>query len=176
MVLHFNKPYLKQLYKRSPTDIVEPLFICLDEVEIRKRLSSVEDIINNQVNIGNVDALALGIIVLFAPRHAACEITEKVVKLYIRIARKLSRRMESTLCIVISTMIDAYFDDEEEFRRMMRMMRENISVESVERFVSLDIFKKDLEEADAKLVEADARIKELEDEIADLKRQIKNSK
>lgn len=46
-----------QVYKRSPTDIVKPLFICLDEVEIRKRLSSVEDIINNQVNIGNVDAL-----------------------------------------------------------------------------------------------------------------------
>lgn len=48
-------------------------------------------------------------------------------------------------------------------------MRENTSVESVERFVSLDIFKKDLEEADA-------RIKELEDEIADLKRQIEDSK
>lgn len=61
----------------------------------------------------------MGIIVLFAPRHAACEITEKVVKLYIRIARKLPQRMESTLCIVISTMIDAYFEDEEEFGRMM---------------------------------------------------------
>ncbi|WP_458453908.1 hypothetical protein [Methanobrevibacter sp.] len=182
-----------QCYERSPSDFVKPMFIDLGPEDNKKRLSNVEDIINNQRIISDVDALNLGIIVLFAPRDIACEVTRKVVELYVRIADRLHRKMESTLYTVICTMIDAYFDDEEEYRRMMSMMNENTSYESTERFVSLDIFKnnlddkvKELEEANGRIEELEevnsrlevenGRIKELEAENFELKKQLRNSK
>ena len=79
-------------------------------------------------------------------------------------------------------MVDAYFDDENEYERLIAMLNENTSVEVAERFVSLEIMHNDLEVANSNLKEAysdlegaESRIRELEAEVEDLKKQL-NSK
>jgi len=85
---------------------------------------------------------------------------------------------------------DAFFDDENEFRRVMSMLDEKSEPETVERFVTLDLAFKDRDEAfrsrdeafrsrdDAlnKVKIANARISELEKENNELKNQLKNVK
>jgi len=78
---------------------------------------------------------------------------------------------------------DAFFDDENEFGRVMSMLDEKSDPETVERFVTLDLAFKDRDEAfrsrDDALNEveiANARILELEKENNELKNQLKNAK
>ena len=70
--------------------------IILDEEKIKEKLINVRNIINNQEEISDEDALELGIIALFAQRDKAREITKEVISLYAKISRKLSKKMEIT--------------------------------------------------------------------------------
>ena len=132
----------------------------------------------------------LGVIALFAPRNEAQKITEEVVMLYVSIVDNLSRKMESTLYSVLYAMVDAYFDDINEYWRVMTMLKENTSQESVEKFESVSIFKNKVSEleqensiANGKIADlekandsANGKIANLEAEIKDLKSQLADSK
>ena len=159
---HISKEKHERTYKRSPTDIIEPYFLDLGEEDNKKRLNNVKKIIKQQENLTNEDALNLGIIALFAPRNNAQEITEEVVKLYVDIAHCLSQKMESTLFSVLCAMIDAYFDDENEYRRVINMLKENTSPESIEKFESLDIAESKISELEKDNSTANGKINELE--------------
>ena len=174
---HISKEKHEQIYKRSPTDIIEPYFLDLGEEDNKKRLNNVRKIINQQENISNEDALNLGVIALFAPRDRAKKITEEVVMLYASIVDSLSQKMESTLYSVLYAMVDAYFDDVNEYWRVMTMLKENTSQESVEKFESVSIFKNRVLELEKVNSIANGKIADLEKandsangEIADLKR------
>jgi Trp operon repressor len=69
-----------------------------------------------------------------------------------------------------------FFDDENEFRRVMSMLDEKSEPETVERFVTLDLAFKDRDDALNKVKIANARISELEKENNELKNQLKNVK
>lgn len=43
IVSHINREKHEQSYKRSPTDTIEPYFICLTEKDIKKRLNNVKE-------------------------------------------------------------------------------------------------------------------------------------
>ena len=125
----------------------------------------------------------LGVIALFAPRDRAKKITEEVVMLYVSIVDSLSQKMESTLYSVLYAMVDAYFDDVNEYWRVMTMLKENTSQESVEKFESVSIFKNrvlELEEvnsiANGKIADLKRANDSAKGEIADLKAEIKNLK
>ena len=139
----------------------------------------------------------LGIIAVFAPRYKSQILTGEVVELYCAISHQLSRKMESTLYSVIYAMIDAYFDDENEYEEMINMINENTTVETIEKFESLDIFKNkvlelekikatlekkkaNLEKYNANLEKEKANLEKykanLEKENANLKAQIKDLK
>lgn len=69
-------------------------------------------------------------------------------------------------------MIDAFFDDEDEFRRLSKMMDENTSQESQVRFAShestiesLTYAKEDLAHAEQDLAKANGKIVDLEAEV-----------
>ncbi|MBQ9025786.1 MAG: hypothetical protein IJ104_05355, partial [Methanobrevibacter sp.] len=117
----------KDTLTRSPSDITKLYSLDLGEENISKRLSTVSEIINNNQHLSTKNALNLGIILLYAPRDSACEITETVVNLYLKIVKDLDLKMETCLYSVISIMIDAYFDDEKEYRRLMNMIDKNTS-------------------------------------------------
>lgn len=122
-----------------------------------------KEIIKQQEDISNEDALNFGIIALFAPRNNAQNITEEVVMLYGEIADHLSQKMESALYSVLYAMVDAYFDDKNEYWRVINMLKEKTSQESVERFESLDIAQNKISELEKANASANGKISDLED-------------
>ncbi len=133
---HLNDGGSKKELIRSPSDITKLYFLDLGEENIYERLSTVSKIINNNEYLNVENALNLGVIVLYAPRELACEITEIVVNLYLKIVNDLDLKMECCLYSVITIMIDAYFDDENEYGRLTKMIDEKTSGESRQLFAS----------------------------------------
>ena len=183
---HIPKEKHKQEIEYTASNIIRPIFLDLGEEDNKKRLNTVTNIITQQDHISKKDALNLGIIVLFAPRDRACEITEEVVELYVKIADQLSKKVEYTVYSVLRIMVDAYFDEESEYERLINMLDNNTSVEATERFVSLEIMHNDLEAAhnDLEIAHndleaahndlevAENRIKELEAKVEELEGQL----
>jgi len=166
---HLNDDASKKQLVRSPSDITRPYFLDLGEDNISKRLSMVDGIINSNKYLSKENALNLGVIVLFAPRNHACEITERVVNLYIKISRNLDFRLELALYSVIVLMIDAYFDEEKNYERLMNMVNDNTSSEVIEDFHPFDGFRESLEYANKRILdleEENSRIPKLEAEIS----------
>ena len=125
-------------------------------------------------------ALNLGVIALYAPRDCACETMESVVNLYLKIVVNLDLQMEYTLYSVISILIDAFFDDEDEFRRLSKMIDENTSQETQVRFAShestiesLTYAKEDLAHAEENLAHAEEDLAKANGKIADLEAEVK---
>ena len=133
---HLNKNKSKNKLIRSPSDITQLYFLDLSEENISQRLSTLSKIIYNNQYLSQEMALNLGIIALYAPRERACEIMDTVVRLYLKIVEKLDLHMEYTLYSVITVLLDAFFDDEDEYRRLTKMMDDNTSQESQMRFAS----------------------------------------
>lgn len=157
---------------RSPSDITQLYFLDLGEDNISQRLSALNKIIYNNQYLSQEMALNLGVIALYVPRDCACEIMASVVNLYLKIVVNLDLQMEYTLYSVITILIDAFFDDEDEFRRLSKMMDENTSQESQVRFAShestiesLTYAKEDLAYAEEDLAKANGKIADLEAEV-----------
>ena len=130
---------------------------------------------------------------MFAPRDSACEITRQIVELYNKIKNK-PKKLEYTLYSVICTMIDAYFDDDEEFKELIDMINNETGEDVVGRFETeiisqnklielgekLDVMSAEKDAADAENVrlkaEKDAldnRITQLQDTIKELENQLR---
>ena len=191
---HLNDTGSKRELIRSPSDITKLYFLNLGEENICKRLNTVSKIVENNRHLTTEDALNLGIILLYAPRKYACEITDKVVNLYIKITKDLDSKMEHCLYSVIYTMIDAYIDDEEEYRRLVNMINKSTSQDTQEAFAAtkeyfinslqwtkedleiakgdLEIAKGDLEIAKGDLETANEKIRKQEKEKEELKKEI----
>ena len=176
---HLNKEKSKNKLIRSPSDITQLYFLDLGEDNISQRLSTVSKIIYNNQYLSQEMALNLGVIALYAPRERACEIMDTVVSLYLQIVGNLDLHMEYTLYSVITVLLDAFFDDEDEYRRLTKMMDDNTSQESQMRFAShestfesltyakedLAHTKDDLAKANGKIADLEAEVKRLTDEL-----------
>lgn len=125
---HLDRDESLQELERSPSDITQLYFLDLGKENICERLSSVKEILHNNKHFTTEDALNLGIIALYAPRDHACEITEEVVNIYLEIVDDFD--LESCLYSAITIMIDAFFDDENDYRRLKDMMDNKTSGES----------------------------------------------
>ena len=164
---HFSQEKSVKEYQRTPTNTTKLMFLDLGSDDNEKRLSTVSDIINyNEEQLTVNDALNLGIIVLFAPRDDACAITRQVVLLYNAIKKK-TEKLEFVLYSVITAMIDAYFDDENEFKELMDMINNETAEDIVGKFETEIIshnkiieLKEGLDEANSKLDEANSRVDE----------------
>ena len=171
---HLNEEKSKNLLKRSPSDITKPYFLDLGKENITKRLNTVSRIINTNQHLSIENALNLGIIVLYTQRDQACENTEKVVNLYLKISTNLDFKMEYILYSIITIMIDAYFDDENKYKELINMMDNNTSKEIKQKFESeefiyedvkfmeenMNNMKKDLTEANNTIQEQNNKIEE----------------
>ena len=133
---HLDENKSKNELIRSPSDITRIFFLNLDEDNISQRLSMVNRIIYNNQYLSREITLNLGVIALYAPRKKASEIMETVLNLYINIINDLDLKMEYTLYSVFRVLIDAFFDDENEYRRLIKMIDEKTSQESQVRFAS----------------------------------------
>ena len=178
---HSNAEESKNMLIRSPSDITLLYFLDLGVKNIYKRLSIVSEIIENNRYLNTENALNLGVIVLYSPRKHAREITERVANLYVKIIDDLDFKMGYCLYSVISIMIDAYFDDENEYRRLIDMIDGKTSQDTKEAFAatkkcfmeSLEWAKEDLANTKEDLSMANGKIAELEAEVARLTAELK---
>ena len=187
---HLDPSKSKKILKRSPTDIIELYFLDLGEKKITKKLSRVSDKINNNKTVSRDDKIDLGTIVLYAPRHKAREMTREVVNLYRKISNTMDFNLEYTLHMVITIMIDAYFDEKNEYEELINMLNNATSTESRNKSESeLDMLQRlewreeDLKEANGKLDtttkklnEANGKLDKANAEIARLKAENKKLK
>ena len=166
---HVPKEKSVTLLVRSPSDITMPYFLDLGEEKIDEKLNNARKKINN--NDEDFDALDLGVIAEYAPRHRACEIMGEVIELYVQIVDDLDFNTNLILYSVFIILIDAYFDDEEEYRRYMNMLENNTKKEVIESFSPFEGFRESLEYANERISELEAensRISELEAENSEL--------
>ena len=152
---------------RSPTDSMDLYFPDLGKEKIYEKLNMMNNIINSENVLTNREVINLGIIVLYAPREHACEITENVVELYSKVSVNLDYNMQYILYSVISMMIDAYFDDEKEYKELINMMDIKTVPDIISDFESTKRFITGYFESEEKLAERDAIIADKDDIIAD---------
>ncbi|SDA52346.1 hypothetical protein [Methanobrevibacter millerae] len=167
---HLSSRKSKTILRRSPSDVTILYFLDLGEKDNRRRLTRLSKLIENNQHLTTEDALNLGVILLYAPRECACEITEKVVNLYLAIHDDLDRKMEKCLYSVFSVLIDAFFDDETEYRRLMDMVNGITSKEAIDEFdATAKSFMERIEWTEEELARSNAMVHELGVENSGLK-------
>ncbi len=170
---HLSSRKSKIILRRSPSDVTILYFLDLGEKDNRRRLTRLSKLIENNQHLTIEDALNLGVILLYAPRERACEITEKVVNLYLDIHDDLDHEMEKCLYSVFSVLIDAFFDDETEYKRLINRVNGITSKEAKDEFdATAKSFMEDLQWAEEKLARSNARVHELGVENAELKAEV----
>lgn len=132
---HLDEDKHQKEFKRNDSFIVRLQFLDLGERDNWERLNNVRDKIRFNKNLSVKDSLNLGIIVLFAPEGCAKERTREALH-YLLELEITSKRLEYVLYSVFYCMIDAYFDDEYEYKRMMNMLNQKASNETKEKFAS----------------------------------------
>ena len=175
---HLNPEKSENELIRSPSDITKLYFLDLSKENICQRLNRVKEIINNNKKLTVEDALNLGVILLYAPREHAYEITETIVNFYLKVVDDLDLKMEKCLYSVITILTDAYIDDEKEYRKLTNMIDNKTSQEVKTLFeahkATLDSLKwkeEDLAEASQNLVEKEEELAEANDTITRLKKE-----
>ena len=171
---HLNPKKSENILIRSPSDITQLYFLDLGKENICQRLNRVKEIINNNKKLSDEDALDLGIILIYAPREHAYEITYTIVDLYLKVVNDLDLKMEKCLYSVITILTDAYIDDEKEYRRLTNMIDNKTSQEVKSLFeahkATLDTLKwkeEDLAEANQNLAEKQEELAETSQNLAE---------
>ena len=166
---HLNEKGSKNNVQITPTFTVTIYFLDLGEENIRKRLSTVSEIINNNKELTDENKLNLGIITLYAPRDHALEITETVITLYLKIIDDLELRMEYTLYSVITLMIDAFSDEEKDYQRLKNMIDQETSSAAKEKFASQESILESLKYAQENLKHSNQNLAEAKENLTEAK-------
>ena len=173
---HLKEEKSKNLLIRSPSDITKIYFLNLGEENIYERLNNLKRKLKNNNELNTEDALNLGVIALYTPRENACETIGSVVNIYTEIVDDLDYKMEFVLYSVITLMIDAFFEDENEYLRLSDMIDNNTSNESIVKLASFEELKKSLDYAHEDLAAANEDLAAANDKIADLEAENKKLK
>ena len=154
---HLSSEKSVQEFDRTPTSTTKLLFLDLGAEENQKRLNRLKNIINyNEEQLTIKDALNLGIVVLFAQREIAPEVTRQAIELYLKIDA-MPKKLEYTLYSVLYAMIDAYFDDENEYEELVNMINNETADEIVGKFESEIISQNKIFELEKELDGANSR-------------------
>ena len=133
-------------------------------------------IIYNNQYLSREIALNLGVIALYAPRKRTSEIMETVLNLYLKIVDDLDLKMEYTLYSVFHVLIDAFFDDENEYRRLTKMIDEKTSQESQMRFASQERTIQSLTYAEENLAHTKEDLANAKEDLTHTKEDLANAK
>ena len=130
---HIDPSKHQEEYGRTESFIHRLQFLELGEQDNWERLNSVRNKLKFNKKITVKDGLNLGIAVVFAPEHCAKERTREALHYY-QESEPTSKRLEYVLYSVFNCMIDAYFDDEKEYQRMIKMLNEKTSTQTKEKY------------------------------------------
>ncbi|WP_407377377.1 hypothetical protein [Methanobrevibacter sp.] len=144
-------------FERTPTSTTKLMFLDLGAEDNEKRLNKLKNIINyNEDKLTIKDALNLGIVALFAQREIAREVTRQVIELYLKI-KVMPKKLEYALYSVLYAMVDAYFEDENEYEELINMINDGAADEIVGKFETEIISQNKIIELEKELDSANSR-------------------
>ena len=175
-------------YGTTSSDITRPVFIYMDNEEIKKRLNNLETKIRNKEILEKHEILDFGIIAIFAKEKS---IIEKLCKLYEN-SKYVKGKIRNDMALILDSMIKTRFKGEtkkiEELSNMIEEEREaakrGMRIWYEEEFAKIDaehtkeIKIKDVEHAkelarkNTEIYEKENEIKELEDQRQHYKEKI----
>ena len=118
---HIEASKHMQEIKRTSSLIIRLQFLDLGERNNWERLNTIRNKIRFNKKLPAKDALNLGIVILFAPEECAKERTREAMH-YFQELEFETTKLEFVLYSVFYCMIDAYFDDVDEYEEMMEML------------------------------------------------------
>ncbi|HAJ78012.1 MAG TPA: hypothetical protein DCO89_02995 [Clostridiales bacterium] len=156
-------------YDRTASFIIRLQFLDLGERDNWERLNSVRNKLKFNKKLSVKAGLNLGIAAVFAPEHCAKERTREALHYY-QESEIASKKLEYVLYSVLNCMIDAYFDEEKEYQRMIKMLKEKTSPQTKEKY-AMEIrqekrLKQAYSEIDEITIERDNATAERDDAIA----------
>lgn len=173
----------------TPSLSINFKFVEIDEKNNRERLSRITNKFNTNQTLNTHDILELGIIALYVKKEYATERLKKVVDIYTKL-EDMEPRLELVIYSVLYAIIDAHFDDEKEFKRMIEMIDLKTSPQTREEFsyrqlleeenaalkISQQQSEKEKEEFDKYKIESEKKIAELERRVKELEGQKEKEK
>jgi len=118
-------------FEISPSLTLKPFYPDLGELNNRERLNTVRNKINFNREISIKTGLHLANALLFVPNECAEQRVIEALNYYLD-AEITDSRLEFVLCTVVSCMVDAYVEKEEDYRRYMKLINDKSSVDAVE--------------------------------------------
>ena len=164
---HIESSKHQQEYERTDSFIIRLQFLDLGERDNWERLNRIRNKLRFKKNLSVKDGLNLGIAVVFAPEDCAKERTREALHYYLE-SEITSKKLELVLYSVFYCMIDAYFDDESEYQRRIKMLNDETSPQTQEKFAFEIRREKRLNQMSAEMDEKNAIIKEAHDFIKQL--------
>lgn len=135
--LYFKKHL--QEFDRNGSFIIRLKFIDLGERNNWERLYNLRNKLKFKKNLSVKDGLNLGIVAVFAPEDCNKERTREALN-YLLKYEITSKRLELVLYCVFYAMIDAYFDDEEEYKKVSEetLEKSNMQIRQQNRMKDLE--------------------------------------
>jgi hypothetical protein len=171
-------------YSRVDSDILKPIFICIDFNEIIERLNNLEEKILNHIELNEEDGLDMVFLPMFAPKKEGKWITEKVLHLFNR-DKTLKKPFRGHVGYGISLMVKKYFKSTSKAEELLKMLEEKVNdsklrlVAEFEEDYAIQVYERKLAEKDKALAEKDEEIKVMlerkDDEIKVLKARLEEN-
>ena len=165
-------------FKRTSSDILKPIYICMSEEEVIERLNNLEEKILNHKKLTDDEALDIAFLPMFAPKNKAHDITEKVTRLF-REDTSLTGAFRNDIAFGLSIMIRKYFDLTPRGKELLKMIEPELDASKLRDVIDFEVdyikksYEKELSEKDDILAEKDTILAEKDKEIEELKAKLK---
>ena len=168
-------------FKRTSSDILKPIYICMSEEEVIERLNNLEEKILNHKKLTDDEALDIAFLPMFAPKNKAHDITEKVTRLF-REDTSLTGAFRNDIAFGLSIMIRKYFDLTPRGKELLKMIEPELDASKLRDVIDFEVdyikksYEKELSEKDDILAEKDSILAEKDMILAEKDKEIEELK
>ena len=168
-------------FKRTSSDILKPIYICMSEEEVIERLNNLEEKILNHKKLTDDEALDIAFLPMFAPKNKAHDITEKVTRLF-REDTSLTGAFRNDIAFGLSIMIRKYFDLTPKGKELLKMIEPELDASKLRDVIDFEVdyikksYEKELSEKDDILAEKDTILAEKDTILAEKDKEIEELK
>ena len=168
-------------FKRTSSDILKPIYICMSEEEVIERLNNLEEKILNHKKLTDDEALDIAFLPMFAPKNKAHDITEKVTQLF-REDTSLTGAFRNDIAFGLSIMIRKYFDLTPKGKELLKMIEPELDASKLRDVIDFEVdyiirsYEKELSEKDMVLAEKDMVLAEKDTILVEKDKEIEELK
>ena len=164
VVITNDYKYSEKEYSKVPSDIFKPHYIHMNDEEVTEKLKNIE---NNIDNLSDYEAINMVLLPMFASKKLACEVTEKLVKLFKK-NKTLNGTFRSDIAFALSLMVKKYFDSTKKAKEMLKMMNPEVKDSRLRDVIEFEVnyaIKTAEKEYNEKINKQEQKINEQKNEI-----------